>query len=238
MPGSSLEVVPSQGNLQYNGQDVNFTYTYNAPAGGSTCSNITCHSMNLNNPTGGTLNWDDNPGTCNGCHGYPPTSGRHSSHMNSARQINGSNINCSSCHGTGADTGSQTGHVNGSTDVVLASGGTFTSTGTGTGTCSGACHAGQQADWTTTATIGCKDCHDAGSRASVSNMDVASSFMDYTTFETSVHADAKGDRTLSDDTDCQVCHTDATYAAMTAASDYEATGNSNTKTCNNCHGGA
>jgi len=245
MNNGSVDVYPASGST-FRGVTVSFTYTLNnntyTPADNSTCTNIACHYLNLasqNRNTTSVFEWKaggEQAANCNSCHLYPPVSGKHQEHMSSLRTVNGVAPSCTWCHGPEALNDNHTGHRNGYADVILASGGSFDNT---TLECTGSCHSGNDAmtkpRWNQTTSLGCKNCHNARSKAPTAGWNVASSFVDYDTFTYSPHADVKGDRSLAADTDCQVCHTDASYAIMTGASDYEATGNVNTRSCYDCH---
>jgi|Deesub1362B_J571_1020462.scaffolds.fasta_scaffold00346_5 predicted CxxxxCH...CXXCH cytochrome family protein len=223
----------------WNGIAVTGVYNYSDPY--SSCYNVSCHVRNLLpediSPNG--YAWETTATLdCSSCHYATPPSGKHTNHINSQRSVNGVAADCTWCHGSNANNDNHTGHRNGYPDVILASGGSYSNT---SDECAGSCHAGNDAtskpQWYAASALGCKSCHASGSKAPNAGWNVASSFIDYSAFENSVHADVAGDRTLADDNDCKVCHTDATYSVMVAATDYEATGNANTKTCYSCHGG-
>lgn len=117
----------------------------------------TCHN-------GGT--WSSSTGlgtlTCADCHAatgkllsqgaYPPSTTKHTVHLNNTTYVTGS---CNDCHGTGATTGTHTGHKNGSVQTSVS----YVS---GTQTCTNTCHiANTTGDWTTGGSLACTDCHGA-----------------------------------------------------------------------------
>ncbi len=121
----------------------------------TTCSNVYCHGSSL---LGGTLTspkWNQRDSlVCNSCHGLPPSSGAHDTHVIKHQQ------ECDICH-TGYFVDSQTNqatHLDGKKDVQFAAtiGGAYAN-----GKCSNvSCHGGGDTPpWEYAGTLGCTTCH-------------------------------------------------------------------------------
>ncbi|MBI4682966.1 MAG: CxxxxCH/CxxCH domain-containing protein [Nitrospirae bacterium] len=127
------------------------------------CSNIYCHS-NVQNSTGTSgptsyknPQWGSSTLACDSCHGNPPATGTHLTHINSMHHaVSWLPITCDTCHAGNI-------HANGSIEVssnsmwvINFSYNSAGAPGNGYGFCAGACHAG--AIWNGAA-LYCYDCH-------------------------------------------------------------------------------
>jgi predicted CxxxxCH...CXXCH cytochrome family protein len=95
-----------------------YTFTYSYSASGGTCSNISCHFN-------GSAQWGTTTLSCSSCHAFPPATGAHLAHIQSAvSQVYGSTevlstsasyaFGCGNCHPVSAAS-----HGNGTVDISL-----------------------------------------------------------------------------------------------------------------------
>ncbi|MFC1592346.1 CxxxxCH/CxxCH domain-containing protein, partial [Thermodesulfobacteriota bacterium] len=120
------------------------------------CSSLYCHSS-VQNSTGtagpasfATASWGGPSLDCDSCHGNPPSTGNHLSHLDNTGHGSTITFECTTCHALDS-------HGNYSIDVLGSQGYTHGGTpGNGFGMCATACHTG--AIWGGT-TLYCIDCH-------------------------------------------------------------------------------
>lgn len=148
-----------QSSVNYNSSELNTTVS-DPGSGAKTCSNIYCHStVQGSNGTGvptsyASPQWDGGALTCTACHGYPPATGTHLTHINSTHHAIEvwEQLSCDSCH-------QDHDHVNGNIEIADNSILSYTADGppgNGYGFFAGACHQG--AIWNGPS-IYCIDCH-------------------------------------------------------------------------------
>lgn len=107
----------------------------------ATCSNTYCHGGNSAGGDHSTPKWtvvDKSQITCAGCHGAPPSSGKHEIHED---------LPCKRCHEAVVDGEmilDKTLHLNGASDVQFQSGGTWSAD---TGKCAVYCHGEVELRW-------------------------------------------------------------------------------------------
>ena len=134
---------------------VNVATTYGSCSG-------TCHNNSKTGTPVTAATWETTYSNCNICHGLPPSAGnegaRHVKHVNNTAKVVAS---CGECHLTAtATTYNSTNHLN----ATVNTGNKISAHTNGTATCTNSCHIVDSArgDWLDTNTLGCTDCHLAG----------------------------------------------------------------------------